>query len=74
MVSFQTKNPNLGKLSEGLRNENVGIFYVHLEHFTAIWYIMWPFGNVVVIWYIFPHFGTLCQEKSGNHGVRLKDC
>jgi hypothetical protein len=25
-----------------------------LEYFTVIWYILWPFGNVVVIWYIFP--------------------
>jgi hypothetical protein len=32
----------------------------------AIWYILWPFGNVVVIWYMFPRFGILCQEKSGN--------
>jgi hypothetical protein len=27
---------------------------------------LWPFGNVVVIWYIFPSFVILCQEKSGN--------
>jgi hypothetical protein len=46
--------------------ENDGIFYGHLEYFTVIWYILWPFGNVVLIWYIFPHFGILCQEKSGN--------
>jgi hypothetical protein len=46
--------------------ENAGIFYGHLEYFTAIWYILWPFGNVVVIWYMFPRFGILCQEKSGN--------
>jgi hypothetical protein len=25
-----------------------------------------PFGNVVVIWHIFPPFGKLCEEKSGN--------
>jgi hypothetical protein len=37
-----------------------------LEHFTVIWYIWWPFGNIVVIWFIFPHFGILCEEKSGN--------
>jgi hypothetical protein len=37
-----------------------------LEYFTVIWNILWPFGNVVVIWYIFPRFGILCQEKSGN--------
>jgi hypothetical protein len=38
----------------------------HMEYFTVIWYILWPFGNSVVIWYIFPRFGILCQEKSGN--------
>jgi hypothetical protein len=51
---------------EGLRMENAGIFYGHLEYFTVIWYILWPFCNVVLIWYIFPRFGLLCQEKSGN--------
>jgi hypothetical protein len=66
MVCFQTKNPNLGKFYTANRMENAGIFYGHLEYFTAIWYIVWSFGNVVVIWYIFPRFGILCQEKSGN--------
>jgi hypothetical protein len=37
---------------------------------TAIWYILWPFGNVVVSWYIFPRFGKLCQEKSGNPALK----
>jgi hypothetical protein len=46
--------------------DNAGIFYGRLEHFKVIWYILWPFGNVVVIWYIFPRLGILCQEKSGN--------
>jgi hypothetical protein len=46
--------------------ENAGPFYGHLEYFTVIWYILWPFGNVVAIWHIFPRFGKLCQEKSGN--------
>jgi hypothetical protein len=32
--------------------------------------ILWQFGNAVVIWYIFPRFGILCQEKSGNPGLR----
>jgi hypothetical protein len=31
------------------------IFYGHLEYFVAIWYN-------------FPHFGILDQEKSGNPG------
>jgi hypothetical protein len=35
---------------------------------TAIWYILWPFGNLAPIWYIFSRFGILCQEKSGNPG------
>jgi hypothetical protein len=48
--------------------ENAGIFYGHLEYFTFIWYILWSFVNVVVIGYIFPHFGILCQEISGNPG------
>jgi hypothetical protein len=34
----------------------------------AIWYILWSFGNFVVIGYIFPRLGTLGQEKSGNPG------
>jgi hypothetical protein len=29
--------------------ENTSIFYGHLEYFTVIWYILRPFGNVVVI-------------------------
>jgi hypothetical protein len=37
----------------------IGIYYDHLMHF-------WPFGDSVSIWYIFPHFGISCQEKSGN--------
>jgi hypothetical protein len=36
---------------------------------TAIWYILWPFGNVVVSCYIFPRLGILCGEKSGNPGI-----
>jgi hypothetical protein len=40
------------------------------------WYILWLFGifnghllQFVVIWYIFPRFGILYQEKSGNPGL-----
>jgi hypothetical protein len=50
--------------------ENAGIFCGHLEYLKVIWYILWPFDNVVVIWYICPRFGKLCQEKSGNHGAK----
>jgi hypothetical protein len=40
--------------------------------FTAIRYLLWPFRNVVVIWYIFPRFGIFREEKSGNPGVATK--
>jgi hypothetical protein len=46
--------------------ENASLFYGRLEYFTVTWYILWPLGNVVVIWYIFSRFGKLCQDKSGN--------
>jgi hypothetical protein len=66
MVYFQTKNPNLGKFWRTLdwkmltyfmaictTLQTFGIFYDHLLYF-------------VFIWYIFPGFGTMYQEKSGN--------
>jgi hypothetical protein len=46
--------------------EKVGIFYGHLEYIAAIWYTLWPFGNLVALWYIFTRFGILCKEKSGS--------
>jgi hypothetical protein len=46
--------------------ENIDIFYGRSEYITAIWYILWPLGNLVAVWYSFPRFGILCQEKSGN--------
>jgi hypothetical protein len=50
MVFFSNQKSQLGKILEGLGMENAGIFYGHLEYFTVIWYILLPFGNVVVIW------------------------
>jgi hypothetical protein len=52
--------------------ENVSIFYGSLEYFTVIWKIFWPLSKVVAIWYIFTHFGILCQEKSGNPAPRRR--
>jgi hypothetical protein len=52
MVCFQTKNPNLGKILEGLRMKNVCVFYDHLEYFTAIWYSLWSFGILFTFWYV----------------------
>jgi hypothetical protein len=47
--------------------KNVG----HLEYFTAIWYILWPFGNAVVIWYIFTIFGYIVSRKIWQPCFRL---
>jgi hypothetical protein len=71
MVYFQTKNPNLGKFWRAMLCKifvyfmdiwhilrSIGVFYDHLVHF-------------VVIWYIYPHFGMLCQEQSGNPVVHV---
>jgi hypothetical protein len=46
--------------------KNVVIIYGHLEYITVIWHILWPFVNLLVIWYTFPSFGLLYHEKSGN--------
>jgi hypothetical protein len=46
--------------------ENLSLFYDHLVFFTPIGNILWPFGIFLVIWFIFPRFGILYQEKSGN--------
>jgi hypothetical protein len=46
--------------------ENAGIFYGLFEYFMVIWYILWPFGNAVVIWYIFPRLGILFEENLAN--------
>jgi hypothetical protein len=47
--------------------EDVAIFYGHLVYFTAIWYILWPFGLLylnlvyfVAIWSTIPQFGIFC--------------
>jgi hypothetical protein len=59
MVYFQTENPNLGKFWRALEWKMlIHIIYVHLEYFTAIWYILWPFGNAVVIYSTFWYFVT----------------
>jgi hypothetical protein len=38
---------------------------------TSSTYISWPFAKLVVFWYIFPHFGLLFKEKSGNPAQKL---
>jgi hypothetical protein len=69
MVYLQTKNLVLVHFV-GRWNGNRWPNYGQLPHFSAIWYILWPFGIFVVIWYIFNHFGILYQEESGNPGCK----
>jgi hypothetical protein len=38
----------------------IGLLYIHLVYFVAIWYIFWFFGMFP------PRFGKLYKEKSGN--------
>jgi hypothetical protein len=63
MLCFQTKNPNLGTFCSALEWKVLFICYGYLEYFTAIWYILWPFGNVVLIWYVFLRFGTYIVSR-----------
>jgi hypothetical protein len=66
---FKPKS-QFGKILEGIAKECVSIFYEYLVYYIANWYILWT--CFVVIWYIFPHFGIMCQEKSGNPDRRAK--
>jgi hypothetical protein len=50
---FLNQKSRFGQILEGLAMESAGILYVHLVYFMDVWYI-------------FPRFGVLYQEKSGN--------
>jgi hypothetical protein len=66
MVSFQTKNPNLGTFLKTLD----GKMFIY---FMAIWNILRTFGKLydhlvhfLSIWYTFSGFVITYQQKSGN--------
>jgi hypothetical protein len=67
IVSYQKYQ--FGYILEGIGMKFFVIFYGHLEHFTSIWYISWPFGK---FWgplvYPPPRFGMLYREKCGKPG------
>jgi hypothetical protein len=49
---------------------NDGIFCSHLEYIMVIWYILCLLGNLCSANLVyFPHFGIVCQNKSGNPDV-----
>jgi hypothetical protein len=61
MVSFSDQKSQFGYILEDLGMENVVLYSGHLKFFTTIWYILWAFGNFLVIlayssplWYIVP--------------------
>jgi hypothetical protein len=56
--------------------EHVGLFNGHLEYIKAFGSIFSPYRKILVIWCIFPCFGILYQEKSGNPGTfgRIGTC
>jgi hypothetical protein len=55
--------------------EKASIFCIHLIYITAIWYMLWPFVNLVAIWYISPvwvycgknNLATLSQSITERH-------
>jgi hypothetical protein len=66
MVSFQTKNPNLGKFWRVLQWKRLVYF---MDTFSILRPLEIFYGHLVyfvVIWYIFSRFGILYQEKYGN--------
>jgi hypothetical protein len=58
----------------GLGMENVSSFYGYLEYIIAMWYVLGPFDNLLIIWYIFPRFGMLFQEQSGTPDALAFSC
>jgi cellulose synthase/poly-beta-1,6-N-acetylglucosamine synthase-like glycosyltransferase len=83
---FSYQESQFEKILEGLGIENVCIFNNFLEYFTAIWYILRPFGifyghlvncmpvwySFFVIWYIFPVL--VCLDKSKIWQPCLAQC
>jgi hypothetical protein len=72
---FSNQKSQFLEMFEGLRLENVVIFYRHLEYFMDIWNILWTFGIIydrlvhfVFIWYIFSGFGYHAPKTPGNPG------
>jgi hypothetical protein len=62
MVYFQNKNANLGKFR--LAKKDVGKFYGYFVYFTAIWYILWPFGIFSGHFGIFFPVLVCCTKKN----------
>jgi hypothetical protein len=65
---FSNQKSQFGNTFQGIRLENVEIFYGRLEHFMNIRDILPTFGTFCVHLVHFSSFGIMHQEKSGNPG------
>jgi hypothetical protein len=60
---FPTKKKQIWVNFGGSRNENADLLCCHLEYFTALRYILWQFGNFLVIWNIITRLDMFYQRK-----------
>jgi hypothetical protein len=60
---FSYQKTQFGYILEGLGMETVGIFYEHLEYFSAIWYIFLQFGIACGRLVYFSRFGMFGPRK-----------
>jgi hypothetical protein len=60
---FSDQKSQIEYILEGLGMENVLINSVHLKYFANIGYILWEFGNFVVLGILFPAF-VYCTKKN----------
>jgi hypothetical protein len=70
--SFSNQKSNFGYILEGLRNENVVIFYSHLEYLTAIGFILWQSGKFSGQLVYFFRFLVCCTKKNLATLVRTR--
>jgi hypothetical protein len=77
MVYFKTKNANLGKFLECFAMRDVGQFFGHFVYFSAVWYILWPFGifgGHFGIFFPFRCFGTKKNLATLKMIRRIQPC
>jgi hypothetical protein len=73
---FSNQKSNFGYIFVGLGMEKVGIFYDHFEYFTAIWYILWPFG-IRSLWSFgkfFPFWYVETKKNLATLGPDTTEC
>jgi hypothetical protein len=71
MAYFQSKNPNLGKFWRALQ-WNMLVYLMASLYFYQICIVCGHLVDYMVVWYIFPRFGMMYQEKSGNPDMSRK--